>query len=47
MLAADVGDEMTVQELRGFLGSLGLPGRTASDVPITKLSGGQLVRLLH
>lgn len=47
MLAADVGDEMTEQELRGFLGSLGLPGRTASDVPITKLSGGQLVRLLH
>lgn len=32
-------------ELRGFLGSLGLPGRTASDVPLTKLSGGQLVRL--
>jgi ATPase subunit of ABC transporter with duplicated ATPase domains len=24
---------------------LGLPGRTASDVPLTKLSGGQLVRL--
>jgi ATPase subunit of ABC transporter with duplicated ATPase domains len=32
-------------EIRGLLGSLGLPGRTASDVPIAKLSGGQLVRL--
>lgn len=47
ILAADTGDEMTEQELRGFLGSLGLPGRTASDVPVAKLSGGQLVRLLY
>lgn len=47
ILGADAGDEMTEQELRGFLGSLGLPGRTASDVPVAKLSGGQLVRLLH
>ncbi|KAI0542921.1 ABC transporter [Xylaria digitata] len=31
--------------VRGLLGSLGLPGRLASDVPIRKLSGGQLVRL--
>lgn len=31
--------------LRGILGSLGLPGRLASDVPVRKLSGGQLVRL--
>lgn len=31
-------------EIRGLLGHLGLPGRTASDVPLTKLSGGQLVR---
>jgi len=30
---------------RGLLGSLGLPGRLASDVPVRKLSGGQLVRL--
>ncbi|MCJ1267598.1 hypothetical protein MMC22_007483 [Lobaria immixta] len=45
ILAGDAGDEMTEQELRGFLGSLGLPGRTASDVPVAKLSGGQLVRL--
>jgi ATPase subunit of ABC transporter with duplicated ATPase domains len=33
------------QQARQLLGSLGLAGRTASDVPIAKLSGGQLVRL--
>jgi len=32
-------------EARSLLGMLGLPGRLASDVPIRKLSGGQLVRL--
>ncbi|KAF2971092.1 hypothetical protein GQX73_g2420 [Xylaria multiplex] len=31
--------------VRSLLGSLGLPGRLASDIPIRKLSGGQLVRL--
>lgn len=31
--------------LRSLLGSLGLPGRLASDVPVRRLSGGQLVRL--
>ncbi|KAI0426790.1 ABC transporter [Xylaria sp. FL1042] len=31
--------------VRSLLASLGLPGRLASDVPIRKLSGGQLVRL--
>lgn len=31
--------------IRGLLGSIGLPGRLASDIPIRKLSGGQLVRL--
>ncbi|GAW26715.1 putative ABC transporter [Rosellinia necatrix] len=31
--------------IRGLLGSLGLPGRLASDVPVRRLSGGQLVRL--
>lgn len=30
--------------MRGLLGQLGLPGRIASDVPLRKLSGGQLVR---
>ena len=41
----DVESELDEGEIRGLLGSLGLPGRTASDVPLTKLSGGQLVRL--
>ncbi|KAI1807629.1 P-loop containing nucleoside triphosphate hydrolase protein [Daldinia bambusicola] len=31
-------------ELRALLGSLGLPGRLASSVPLRALSGGQLVR---
>lgn len=38
-------EQLDEGDLRGLLGSLGLPGRTASDVPVTKLSGGQLVRL--
>lgn len=45
LLTRDVEAELDEGELRGLLGSLGLPGRTASDVPLTKLSGGQLVRL--
>ncbi|KAK0701733.1 putative transporter protein [Lasiosphaeria miniovina] len=36
--ALDEGD------VRGLLASLGLAGRVASDVPLRKLSGGQLVR---
>jgi len=44
LLAADTAGAMNEQEMRGLLGSFGLPGRTASDVPIGKLSGGQLVR---
>lgn len=32
-------------QLRGLLASLGLQGRVASDVPVSRLSGGQLVRL--
>ncbi|KAL7628112.1 hypothetical protein AAE478_002309 [Parahypoxylon ruwenzoriense] len=32
-------------EIRALLGSLGLPGRLASEVPVRRLSGGQLVRL--
>ncbi len=31
--------------LRGLLASLGLPGRPAADVPLRRLSGGQLARL--
>lgn len=45
LLTRDVQGELSEGELRGLLGSLGLPGRTASDVPLTKLSGGQVVRL--
>jgi ATPase subunit of ABC transporter with duplicated ATPase domains len=45
LLTRDVESELDEGELRGLLGSLGLPGRTASDVPLVKLSGGQLVRL--
>ena len=45
LLTKDVEGELNEGEIRGLLGSLGLPGRTASDVPLGKLSGGQLVRL--
>ncbi|KAL2065197.1 hypothetical protein VTL71DRAFT_2866 [Oculimacula yallundae] len=45
LLTKDVEGGLDEGEIRGLLGSLGLPGRTASDVPLTKLSGGQLVRL--
>ncbi|KAK3324636.1 ABC transporter [Cercophora scortea] len=43
--AAEVAEtDFNEGEIRGVLGTLGLPGRLASDVPILKLSGGQLVR---
>ena len=45
LITRDVANELDEGEVRGLLGSLGLPGRTASDVPLAKLSGGQLVRL--
>jgi ATPase subunit of ABC transporter with duplicated ATPase domains len=45
LLTKDVEGELNEGEIRGLLGSMGLPGRTASDVPLSKLSGGQLVRL--
>lgn len=41
----DAAVTMTEGEVRALLGSLGLPGRLASDVAVRKLSGGQLVRL--
>ncbi|KAJ2895824.1 ABC transporter [Zalerion maritima] len=44
LLSRDIGSELDEGEVRGLLGSLGLPGRLASDIPIRKLSGGQLVR---
>ncbi|KAK4199407.1 P-loop containing nucleoside triphosphate hydrolase protein [Triangularia verruculosa] len=44
LLMSETTGVMEEPEVRGLLGSLGLPGRLASDVPLTKLSGGQLVR---
>lgn len=44
LLAREVGDALNEGEIRALLGRLGLPGRFASDVPIAKLSGGQVVR---
>ncbi|KAI1814591.1 ABC transporter [Poronia punctata] len=46
-LALLMKDERSEEEgqVRGLLATLGLPGRLASDVPVRKLSGGQLVRL--
>ncbi|KAL7938020.1 P-loop containing nucleoside triphosphate hydrolase protein [Trichoderma chlorosporum] len=44
LLTKEVEGALNEGEIRGLLGTLGLPGRLASDVPISKLSGGQLVR---
>lgn len=44
LLVREVEGELDEGEVRGLLGSLGLPGRFASDVPVCKLSGGQVVR---
>jgi ATPase subunit of ABC transporter with duplicated ATPase domains len=44
LLTGEVAGALDEGQLRALLGSLGLPGRTASDVPLRKLSGGQLVR---
>ncbi|KAI1136994.1 P-loop containing nucleoside triphosphate hydrolase protein [Hypoxylon sp. FL0543] len=45
LLTKEVEGELNEGEIRGILAQLGLPGRLASDVPVRKLSGGQLVRL--
>lgn len=45
LLMGENDSELDEGEIRGLLGSLGLPGRLASDVPVRRLSGGQLVRL--
>jgi ATPase subunit of ABC transporter with duplicated ATPase domains len=42
-LAAEVGDAMDEGDMRALLGSFHLAGSVASDVPVAKLSGGQLV----
>ncbi|KAI1383163.1 P-loop containing nucleoside triphosphate hydrolase protein [Hypoxylon trugodes] len=45
LLMREAEGELDEGEVRRLLGSLGLPGRLASDVPVRRLSGGQLVRL--
>jgi ATPase subunit of ABC transporter with duplicated ATPase domains len=45
LLVREVEGLLAEGEVRGLLASLGLSGRTASDVPLGKLSGGQLVRV--
>lgn len=41
----NLGETVSEQIARGFLGGLGIQGRTASHVPIGLLSGGQKVRV--
>jgi ATPase subunit of ABC transporter with duplicated ATPase domains len=43
LLMAEVEGSLNEGAVRGMLSSMGLPGRVASDVPVNKLSGGQLV----
>ncbi|KAB8224803.1 P-loop containing nucleoside triphosphate hydrolase protein [Aspergillus novoparasiticus] len=45
LMAKETDGKMSEGHLRGLLSSLGLQGRIASDVPVSRLSGGQLVRL--
>ncbi|RHZ47969.1 hypothetical protein CDV55_100606 [Aspergillus turcosus] len=44
-MTKEINSALTEGEIRGLLSSLGLQGRIVSDVPIARLSGGQLVRL--
>ncbi|KAL4809294.1 P-loop containing nucleoside triphosphate hydrolase protein [Aspergillus unguis] len=45
LVTKDANGSLNEGELRGLLSSLGLQGRMVSDVPVSRLSGGQLVRL--
>ncbi|GLI81135.1 hypothetical protein PoHVEF18_009507 [Penicillium ochrochloron] len=45
LLMAETEGHLNEGAIRGLLSSMGLAGRIASDVPVAKLSGGQLVRL--
>ncbi|KAL3467538.1 P-loop containing nucleoside triphosphate hydrolase protein [Aspergillus heterothallicus] len=45
LMTEDVEGSLNEGQLRGLLSSLGLQGRIVSDIPIRRLSGGQLVRL--
>ena len=44
LLMAEAEETLNESAVRGLLSSMGLVGRIASDVPLAKLSGGQLVR---
>ena len=46
LLIRRAGEGYLEQQARQLLGSMGLSGRVASDVPVSKLSGGQLVGFL-
>ncbi|KAF7713599.1 Uncharacterized protein PECH_002530 [Penicillium ucsense] len=45
LMMAETEGSLNEGAVRGLLSSIGLAGRIASDVPVAKLSGGQLVRL--
>ncbi|CAG8943979.1 unnamed protein product [Penicillium salamii] len=45
LLMTETEGNLNEGAIRGLLSSMGLAGRIASDVPVAKLSGGQLVRL--
>ncbi|GFF31633.1 ABC transporter F family member 3 [Aspergillus udagawae] len=44
-MTKEINSALSEGEIRGLLSSLGLQGKIVSDVPIARLSGGQLVRL--
>ncbi|KAH8433552.1 uncharacterized protein LDX57_011187 [Aspergillus melleus] len=45
VILKEADGQLNEGEARGLLATLGLQGRIVSDVPISRLSGGQLVRL--
>ncbi|RAL16916.1 ABC-F family ATP-binding cassette domain-containing protein [Aspergillus homomorphus CBS 101889] len=45
LMASEVNGALNDGEIRGLLATLGLQGRVVSDIPVCRLSGGQLVRL--
>ncbi|KAJ5819097.1 hypothetical protein N7474_004688 [Penicillium riverlandense] len=45
LMMAESEGSLNEGAVRGLLSSMGLAGRVVSDVPVSKLSGGQLVRL--
>ncbi|GAQ10335.1 ABC transporter F family member 3 [Aspergillus lentulus] len=44
-MTKEINSTLSEGEIRGLLSSLGLQGKIVSDVPISRLSGGQRVRL--